>query len=348
MSFQIQVITLSPLPDSHDPLTEYRLENTITGEFAIVSPYFGGILRRLVLGNSSDPNHQDESKPLFSVLKAPESVQALEADETYASALLYPYPSRIKSGIYNFDGFAYTLPLNETNRDNSIHGLVHPHPFTVVRQEETSLHALLALQYDYSGDVTGYPFPFALTVTYSLSAMGLTLVYSALNTGTARCPAAFGWHTYFTLKSAPGFGKIPVVQPGEVEDDTLIDELEISLPTCTAVVLDEDLIATGTEPFPESHFSLHERQLDNAFIVETTDDTAQTVLHSPKRNISLIVTQQTGPGKFNYLVVYTPVKRDSIAIESLTANVNAFNNDEGLVVLNPGETLTGRINIRLT
>lgn len=61
----------------------------------------------------------------------------------------------------------------------------------------------------------------------------------------------------------------------------------------------------------------------------------------------LIVGQETGPGKFNYLVCFTPTRRDSIAIEPLTANVDSFNNGEGLTILNPGETMSGTIWVRL-
>ncbi|MCY7409991.1 MAG: hypothetical protein LH473_06945, partial [Chitinophagales bacterium] len=74
---------------------------------------------------------------------------------------------------------------------------------------------------------------------------------------------------------------------------------------------------------------------------------AETVLASRNTGVRLIVGQQTGPGKLNYLVCYTPSNRDSIAIEPLTANVDAFNNGEGLTILQPGETLSGSMWVRL-
>lgn len=330
-----------PLPSDREPLTEYVLESTGTGEFVSIIPEFGGIARRLVLRKASQ---------LYALLNAPESPQALLADESYASALLFPFPSRVRHGIYTFEGTDYALRMNEVSRDNALHGFVHGQPFAVVGQETTPDHASLSLRYTYRGDAPGYPFPFELTVTYELTradwlALGnnpttdrmcaLRISYEALNTGTTRCPVAFGWHPYFTFTSEP------------------IDELTLSLPARTPIMLDGDMIPVGRQLTEEaSSFSLRDRQFDTIFAVEPTgilatgESFAETILTSAS-DVRLIVGQQTGEGKLNYLVCYTPIRRDSIAIEPETANVNAFNNGEGLVVLNPGERLTGSIWVRL-
>ena len=54
---------------------------------------------------------------------------------------------------------------------------------------------------------------------------------------------------------------------------------------------------------------------------------------------------------FGHLVVYTPPSRDNIAIEPISHANNAVNmtdsyNDTGLVVLQPGETLSGAFTMR--
>jgi len=344
MSFTITTQPFGPLPLPSDrkPLTEYILQYTGTGEFAAIIPEFGGILRRLVLRRQGQ---------LFALLKAPESPQALLADESYASALLFPFPSRIRHGIYAFEGQKYALKMNEVSRDNSIHGFVHGQAFTVINQETTPNHASLTIRYEYAGDAAGYPFPFSLTVTYELTRAdwltlgnnpeadrlcALRITYSALNTGTTRCPVAFGWHPYFTFTSEP------------------IDELTLTLPARKAIVLDGNMIPNGRLPgSPTETFSLRERQLDTPFIIDPTGTTsngisfAETVLSSSHAGAKLIIGQETGPGKLNYLVCYTPTRRDSVAIEPLTANVDSFNNGEGLTVLNPGEAMTGSMWVRL-
>lgn len=341
MPFTISTQPFGPLATDSEPLTEYLLEHPETGEFVSIIPEFGALLRRLVLRRGRD---------LLALINAPESPQALLADESYASALLYPFPSRIRHGIYHFDGEDYALPMNEPNRDNALHGLVHGKPFSVISQETTDTYARLVVRHDYEGEITGYPFPFALTITYELiqanqlpfgntttdRMCALRVSYSALNTGTRSCPAAFGWHPYFTFS------------------DESVDDLTLSLPTRTAIMLDGDMIPTGRQPVEQAAtIPLSDRTLDTAFFIESTatsdggEPFAETVLASEKTGIRLIVGQETGAGKLNFLVCYTPIQRDSVAIEPLTANVDAFNNGDGLTVLESGNSLDGTMWVRL-
>lgn len=321
--FTIETRPIGPIQGT-EPETDYILANTYTGEWATILPEFGGILRQLVL-------RKGDSR--YTLINSPGSAQALLADETYAGALLYPFPSRVFQGVYRFEGEAYALPMNEPMRDNALHGFVHPKPFRVSRQEATTEHALLAMIYEYQGDVPGYPFPFVLTITYTLSAQGLTLAFEALNMSTHRSPAAFGWHPYFTLNNAP------------------TDELTLTLPTQTVITLDEHMIANGQQPAPADRlgtFSLKDVELDTPWVASFSEvggkKEAKTVLNWPAENVSLEITQSDSLG---YVVVYTPTRRDSIAIEPQTANVNAFNNGEGLTILDPGDTLSGQIGVRL-
>ncbi|GAB3017754.1 aldose epimerase family protein [Spirosoma pulveris] len=344
MPFQITTQPFGTLPTATatEPLTEYILEHTETGEFITVLPGFGGILRRLVLR---------KGRYLLPLLLAPESPQALLTDESYSSALLYPFPSRIRHGIYHFEGEDFALKMNEMRRDSALHGFVHGRVFSVVSEEVTPTYAQLVVQYDYAGDTVGYPFPFSLTVSYKLvqanqlqrgsmvnddRMCALEVSYSVVNTGIRRSPSAFGWHPYFTLSDQP------------------IDEMSLSLPARTPILLDEKMIPAGRQaPEQAGEITLKDQQLDTAFAIEPTSDYnsqdtfAETILTSLDSGVRLIVGQETGPGKFNYLVCFTPTRRDSIAIEPLTANVDSFNNGEGLTILNPGETMSGTIWVRL-
>ncbi len=341
MSFQITTQPLfgtdatAALPDDRDPLAELVLHNTATGEFAIIIPGYGGMLRQLVL-------RQGEQR--FSVIEAPESPQALFADETYSSRLLYPFPGRIEHGVYTFEGVDYALHMNETRRNHALHGLVYTTPFAVISEETTETMARLTLRYTHTGEQTGYPFPFELTISYTLTANGLTLAYSGLNNGSSPSPSAFGWHPYFTLKPFPH-----TVEPGVVEADNLLDEMTLTLPVQSVVVLGDDMMPTGTvNPLATNVFTLKNWEVDAPFIVSKSDaDYAESRLTAPKQGTSLVISQQTGPGKLGYLVVFTPPKRDRIAIEPQTANVNAFNTGEGLAVLEPGDALDGWIRVQL-
>ncbi|WP_128544457.1 aldose 1-epimerase [Larkinella soli] len=304
-------------------LTEYVILNEKTGAYVGILPAHGAIVRQLALPHGDN---------LVQVIRAPESQQALIADETYAGAHLYPFPSRIRHGIYTFEGEAFTLPMNESRQNNAIHGFVARQAFELFNQEMTETAGLLTLRYLHDGSYEGYPFPFEFRVTYTLSEAGsLSVTYESQNTGTRPAPVAYGWHPYFTLQEP-------------------VDALTISLPVSKQILLDENVLPYGEEMFPSrGEISLRERNLDSAYVVQgSPEGGATTVLRSPRLGLQLNVWQETGPGKFNYLVVYTPPGRSSIAIEPLTANVNAFNNGQGLIVLQPNEVARGTIRVSLS
>jgi len=318
-----------PFEIYHEPfgvLAEYFIQNTATGEYISVIPAHGAILRRLVLRKGDKLN---------SLLKTPDSQQALAASETYASEFLFPFPSRLRHGIYTFEGEAYTLPLNDTKRNNAMHGFVAGQPFELAGQRITDTEATLTLIYRHDGSHQGYPFPFDFQVSYTLATgpeSGLTVQYEVLNTGTKAAPVGFGWHPYFTLNGEP------------------VDALTITIPAQRKIVLDDAMLPAGEELSGlTGEVSLHERNLDAAFIVDETPEAGvTTTLRSARQGLQLNLWQETGPGKFNYLVVFTPPGRDSIGIEPLTCNVDAFNNGEGLTVLQPGTTTVGTFRISLS
>ncbi len=340
MPFQITTSPFGPLASSSIPLTEYRIRHTETGAAFTVLPGFGGVLRRLILPVSPDNRGNGSAKiRLFSLLETPDSPQALEADESYASALLYPFPSRIRHGIYAFAGQEYALPFNDFGRDNAMHGFVHPRPFSVIAETVTATEAAITLCYDYPGDLTGYPFLFSLTVKYALhltdnEVVSFSVTFEAANTGLSRCPSAFGWHPYFSLVTG-------------TNDLTPVDDLTLALPATDTVLLDENLLPVGQIPFTDSGpFSLTDRTFDAVFVVDNQNAVAETVLSAPAQSVSLVLSQDTAV--FPFLVVYTPERRDRIAIEPITANVNAFNTGEGLRTLEPGERWGGTIGVLLT
>lgn len=343
MPFQITTRPFGPLASVSTPLTEYNIQHTETGAEFTVLPGFGAVLRSLILPVLPD-GHGTGSASVrrFSLLETPDSPQALQADESYASALLYPFPSRIRHGTYAFGGQEYALPFNDFGRDNAIHGFIHPRPFTVITEDISATQAAITLRYDYPGDLKGYPFLFSLTVRYALyitddETVGLYVSFDVTNTGLSRCPSAFGWHPYFRLAIHTDTG---------TDGPVSVDDLTLALPATDTVLLDDNLCPVGQIPFAAAGpFSLTDRTFDAVFVVDTQNPIVETVLSAPAQRVSLIISQDTAV--FPFLVVYTPEPRNRIAIEPITANVDAFNTGEGLRTLEPGETWGGRIGVRL-
>lgn len=303
-----------------DSLTEYVVTHSVTGEQLSVIPERGGMLRQLLL-RAGDR--------LVPVLAAPETPQALLTDPGYSSAFLFPFPSRIRSGTYTFDGQTYTFPHNDFGRPNAIHGLIAHEPFQLIEQSVNGDQATLTLRYEADGSHPAYPFPYALEVQYQLSPGRLTIHFHVANKGHVRFPAAFGWHPYFRL------------------GETSVDDLTLELPAAETIELDDSLLPVGVRPFEErGQQTLRGRSFDNIFRTAATDEPLSvSKLSSPEEQLTLCVGQDEA---FPFVVVYTPDHRRNIAIEPLTANVDSFNNGDGLTILEPGGSFGGRMEVWLT
>nr|WP_295930384.1 aldose 1-epimerase [uncultured Dyadobacter sp.] len=302
-------------------LTEYVVQETATGNRFVVVPELGGIVRQLSLR---------KGVTLFSLLKTPPTPQALVEDTQSASELLFPFASRIPEGKYKFLGKYYQLARNENGGLNAIHGLVRKKQFHLEEQVIHADHAAIQLSQTID-QPEGYPFEVHFTIRYTLYADGRFEVrYDAKNNGSAPCPAMFGWHPYFQLGNEQA------------------DAWKISIPSEKLVTFNENLIPIGTEPFHvEKPALLYRKTFDNCFIVNSPGQHAVTELISENQDVTLRIDQETGEGKFNYLVVYTPPARDCVAIEPLTSNVDAFNTGEGLNILAPGHSIDGTIVLSL-
>ncbi len=314
MSFEI-------IKQSFGDLTEYVIQEKETANRFVVVPELGGVVRQLSF---------KKGNTLFSVLKTPATPETLKEDTQSASEILFPFASRIPHGAYHFLGKDYQLAKNEKGGKNAIHGLVRKQNFSVDEQKVESDYAAITISYDLLNK-EGYPFDIHFSVTYVLNSKGeFSLTYRANNMGTMPSPIMFGWHPYFVLGN---------------ED---VDVWKISIPSDTIVVFDDNQIPIGDAIYRETGAThLHGKVLDNCFIVKPNDNKAVTELRSDNQDITLRIVQESGEGKFKYLVVYTPPARDCIAIEPLTGNVNSFNNGDGLLTLGVGETITGSIVVNL-
>ncbi|TDE16268.1 aldose 1-epimerase [Dyadobacter psychrotolerans] len=303
-------------------VTEYIIQDSVTGNRCVILPELGGIVRQLSLR---------KGLTLFSVLKTPPTPQTLKDDSKSASELLFPFASRIPEGKYKFLGQEYQLAKNESGTTNAIHGLVRKQKFNLEEQLVNADHASLKLSFSLK-DLEGYPFDVKFSVMYQLFADGrFVLTYEAVNNGIEPCPVMFGWHPYFYLGN---------------ED---VEAWKINIPSDQIVTFDDNMIPTGTEPFAyDQPMLLHRKELDNCFIIKSTANTAVTELISDNKHVTLKVEQEIGEGKFNYLVLYTPPARDCVAIEPLTANVNGFNNGEGLNILASANSISGTITVSLS
>jgi aldose 1-epimerase len=241
--------------------------------------------------------------------------------------VLIPWPNRIAAGVYEFDGQRHQLPLTEPTAGNAIHGLVR------WRQWSARVHEPDRLVMEHLlNPQPGYPFTLALTIGYSLSADGLSVETTARNAGEKACPFGAGAHPYLTLETAP------------------VDSLRLRVPAATLLISDEHGIPTGSLPVAGTEDDFNELReigatvLDHAFtdLVRDEDGMARAVLAdgAGSRAIELRVD-----GAYTHVMVFTgdplpDVSRRAVAVEPMTCPPNAFRSGDGLIRLEPGESVS--------
>ncbi|MBO5281448.1 MAG: aldose 1-epimerase [Clostridia bacterium] len=159
------------------------IKDTITlkcGEWqAVICPRLGGNITRLTYGGAD-------------VLRPLESEEQLKVNPYLQGAPILMPANRTFEGKFIFEGREYCLPLNEPQNNCNLHGSVLYEGFESVSVNESC--AVLRL---VDKECRSYPFPFALTVTYSLSESGLSADYEVENIGEGNMPLTFCLHTTF-------------------------------------------------------------------------------------------------------------------------------------------------------
>jgi aldose 1-epimerase len=246
--------------------------------------------------------------------------------------LLMPWPNRIRDGRYTFEGVTQQLPLSEPARHNASHGLVRWAAWDVVDHTDDRIELALRLPAQ-----SGYPWVLDLQVTYELGEDGLRVTQAATNRSDRPAPYAAGAHPYLTLDTG-----------------TTIDGWTLHAPAATRLEADrERMLPTGRTAVAGTDYDFREPRtigataLDDCFtdLIRGADGTATVTLTTEDRGVELWMDEH-----HRWLMLYTAddrtPPRGSIAVEPMTAPVDAFNSGEDVVVLAPGETFTARWGIR--
>jgi aldose 1-epimerase len=299
--------------------SSFKLLDSHTGEYAIILPFLGGAVNRLVLSNKND---------LIDVIDGYNSIDDINDNlgSSFKSSNLFPYPNRIADATYHFEGEVYHLPMNFPQENNAIHGLVFDKEFEVMQQENGELGCTLALRLISEDQIGGYPFKYLLEQTYRWNEIrGFECNIKISNLSDSSIPFGHGWHPYFKAGSKS------------------INTLSLQFPANEVLEVDERNIPTGKSMEYQTFNNLKEigdTQLDNCFRLDTSGDAADIIISNEQTGLKYKIWQETGVNKYNFLQLYTPPLRQSIAIEPMTCAPNAFNNEDGLIVLAPGERIS--------
>jgi aldose 1-epimerase len=237
-------------------------------------------------------------------------------DAAFAGKPLMPWPNRLRDGRYAFEGAEHRVAITEPETSTALHGLTLSSRW---RASRTSAHGI-TLSHRLRGR-EGYPFALDLAVGYELDSAGVVVTLRATNAGPGRAPFGAGLHPYLRLTG----------------------DITLQVPANTRVPIDDRLLPTGP-PTPLSGTELDfrharrlgDQRLDTCFgdLERGAAGVASLTLAGPRR---LVVWMDDA---FHFVQVFTA--DGAIAVEPMTCAPDAFNTGDGLLVLEPGASFTGR------
>ena len=246
--------------------------------------------------------------------------------------VLLPGPNRIRDGKYGFGGADHQLALTEPALHNANHGLVRWATWQLHWHSDdwSALTVRTRLHPQPGWDAT-----LDLSVNYVLEPQGLDVSVHATNVGEAPAPFGFGAHPYIALGETP------------------LADVELTLPAAREVLVDDQLIPTGTAAVtPDRDFrtarALRTTELDTAF-TELTRSGPNGAWEVAVGGLATGDVTVWGDESLGWVQVFTTKGRDTgvdgvrgIAVEPMSCPANAFNSGDGLVVLEPGQAWSAR------
>ncbi|MCP9749894.1 aldose 1-epimerase [Ferruginibacter sp. HRS2-29] len=289
------------------------LREDASGTTVTIVPACGGML------HGFEVKHEGELINVIDHYDDLEDYENNQASKGFKSAKLSPFACRLKDGGYHFEGQELRIEKFYLGK-HAMHGLLFDVRFMVIKETAAKDKAGLKIEYTYRGEDPGYPFCYDCQVTYELGFDNyLTITTAIINKDQGSIPVMDGWHPYFTLGGS-------------------INDLQLEFQSKDKLVFDEEMLPSGKKEHYETFGSLEKiggRKFDDCFTVNFAECQPMLVLREPVKRIQVeVYPHQSYP----YLQLFTPDHRRSIAVENLSAAPDAFNNDEGLVTLIPGET----------
>ncbi len=241
---------------------------------------------------------------------------------------LIPFANRVGGGRFRFAGQEYHLARNFGEDPNTIHGNAWMHPWTVLERSPTQARLRLAFSPD-GALASEWPFAYIAEQAYSLSESALHVKLSVRNTDTRAFPAGIGLHPYVARTPETTL---------RFEADTYWTTGADELPASRKAVHGALEFASGRK--------LGADLVDNCF----AGWGGEAQVTQPEQGV--VLTLSAAP-PLDHLQLYTPAGQDFLGLEPVSNMPDALNRmddteDGGLVVLQPGETLSAEITATVT
>jgi aldose 1-epimerase len=233
--------------------------------------------------------------------------------------ILFPFPNRIRDGVFTYRGRTYRLPKNDSAKANAIHGFAPRHPWRVVGYGADAasawVHGDFRLSKDAPNTADVWPGDALLSVIYRLTPDRLQIEMRVRNVGEGPFPFGVGLHPYFRPPAAD-VSRAVLHAPARS-----IWCLENGLPTGERRSPPDDL--NWNRPRPVSGTQLDTVYGDLGAIAEAAGG---MVLRATLGDVEL-------PGRlelwttldFRESVLFTPPHRQAVCLEPYTCVTDAVN-----------------------
>jgi aldose 1-epimerase len=294
------------------------------------------------------------------VIRPPSSWDAFRAMPVlWGSAVLFPFPGRIREGKFSFDNVDYRLPLNETSLGNALHGCVSTRAWARLDSTANEREGA-ALTYRIGTDeqpklLAEYPFPFCLTMEIRLKAGRLHYAFTAENIGERPMPVGLGLHPYFPLPLGDAGSsddcEIWVMAPYYWEQEGYVPKGG-ALPVEQSVDLRRPRSLRGLASVgiggPDRMVNLVHSQFGDKTAPRPSSHGVSWGVRNPRANRQVVVEADAA---FPASVTFVPSTRDRVSFEPHSCLPNAFNLTArgcvaGTVALMPGEFWRGSLVIQ--
>lgn len=239
---------------------------------------------------------------------------ALQSSRPSGCYPLVPYSNRLGFARFRWHGEEHRTRPNFGNSPHSVHGVGWQRPWTVLASDATSAQLVLVHAPDEH-----WPFAFEARQHFRLSATGLRMEMSVLNTDLRRAPVGLGWHPYFVKRQRSRL-HAELTHRWESDPATELPTRRVEQPG-----VDGDV----------AHMAF-----DHAF------DGWRGAARIRDERLSLKLTSSE-----SHLVIYTPSSKPYFCVEPVSHVSNAIHMAEplahGLRDLEPGQRLDGWLQLDL-
>lgn len=230
---------------------------------------------------------------------------------TFGIPLLHPWANRLSGWSYTVDGTTVALEagmpgLRADGNGLPIHGLMAAYDGWQVTEDD-GRRLVAETTWDEGGArFAGFPFAHRLTLEVDQAPDRVAVTTTLTPTGDAGVPISFGFHPYFTLPGVPR------------------ERLVLRTPAMTRLHLDERAIPTGErERVGPRHAALGDAPLDAHFADLGTHPCFTIAGGGHELTVELLEG-------YTHLQLFSPPTRPVVAIEPMTAPIDALRSGDGL------------------